>query len=257
MRCPRCGQDILDPDPSFCPKCGYEIAARSTMQQAPIAAAHTPPSPTGEPPVSSPHPPTGAGTIGAKYYLLPLLAIVGGFIGYRAVKRRNPRVGATIFTIGLLVSLVYVGAGFELYSHFSAPTGVYGMAITGVNFPNSSTVVVTVANQGTLGDGLESVAINNGTLWLVYGLLNASSPQASTELQTGSLVFGLYGYIFANGTDQAAGTGGSGTVGTESFPPGHADTITIPYAWIPLTSYRIFIATTSTHSDELSVVSPA
>ncbi len=115
---------------------------------------------------------------------------------------------------------------------------------------------MTVANQGTLGDGLESVAINNGTLWLVYGLLNASSPQASTELQTGALVFGLYGFIFANGTDHAAGPGGSGTVGTEGFPPGHSDTITIPYAWTPVTSYKIFIATTSTRSNELSVVSP-
>ena len=255
MRCPRCGQEILDPDPRYCPKCGFEIPRVSPPPLRASDGGVISPAPE-----QPPNPPAGVttegGAISAKYYLLALLAVFGGIVGYRAVKKRNPRVAATIFTIGLLVSLVYLGAGFEVYSHFTGSNGVPDMTITGVGFPNATSIVVTVANQGTQGDGLESVAINNGTLWLVYGLLNASSPRASTELQTGALVFGLYGYIFANGTDQAAGPGGSGTVGTEGFPPGHTDSITIPYAWKPLTSYKIFIATTSTHSNELSAVSP-
>jgi len=255
MRCPRCGQEIVDPDPRYCPKCGFEISKASPPPVHPSEGVAS--APVQEQP---PNPPARrtveGGAISAKYYLLTLLAVFGGIVGYRAVKGRNPRVAATIFTIGLLVSLVYLGAGFEVYSHFAGPGGVPDMTITGVNFPNATSVVVTVTNQGTLGDGLESVAINNGTLWLVYGLLNASSPQASTELQKGILIFGLYGYIFANGTDRAAGPAGSGTVGTEGFPPGHADTITIPYAWTPLTSYKFFIATTSTRSNELSTASP-
>jgi len=255
MKCPRCWEDIVDPDPRFCPRCGFEFP-KSDSQSSP-APEGTATSSAQAPPVDHRSlRPSGVGAISAKYYLLPLLAVFGGVVGYRAVKGRNPRVAATILSIGLLVSLVYIGAGFEVYAHVTGPTGVPDMIITGVDFPNSSTVVVTVANQGTTGDGLESVAINNGSLWLVYGLLNASSPQASTELEKGALVFGLYGYIFANGTDEAAGPGGSGTVGTEGFPPGHSDTIILPYAWTALTSYKFFIATTSTRSNELSTVSP-
>jgi len=255
MRCPRCGQEIVDPDPRYCPKCGFGISTGSPTPDYPSEGAAS--APVEE---FLPNPPArsmvDSGGIRSRYYLLALLAVFGGIVGYRAVKGRNPRVAGTIFTIGLLVSLVYIGAGFEVYSRFTSPSGVPEMTITGVNFPNATSVVVTVTNQGTLGAGLESVAINNGTLWLVYGLLNASSPHASTELQKGILIFGLYGYIFANGTDRAAGPAGSGTVGTEGFPPGHADTITIPYAWTPLTSYKFFIATTSTRSNELSTASP-
>jgi hypothetical protein len=194
------------------------------------------------------------GTIGAKYYLLPFLAIVGGVIGYRAVKRRNPRVAATILALGLVLSLVYIGAGFEAYSQVSATTCCYGMTITSVTFPNSTSVGVTINNQGTLEDGLESVAINNGTLWLVYGFrLEPNSSQASSEIQDGDLTFALYGYILANNTQVTVGTG---PVGTEGFPPSHIDQITIPFAWTPGSTYKVFISTASSHPNELSVRSP-
>jgi hypothetical protein len=253
MKCPRCGEDILDPNPSFCPKCGYQIA-RPNLAAALASQSGTPvPAPAEQPP-PSPHPSPEDGTIGAKYYLLPFLAIVGGVIGYRAVKRRNPRVAATILALGLILSLVYIGAGFEAYSQVNATSCCYGMTITSVAFPNSTSVVVTVNNQGTLEDGLESVAINNGTLWLVYGFrLEPNSSQASSEIQTGDLTFALYGYILANNTQVTVGTG---PVGTEGFPPSHVDQITIPYTWTPVSAYKVFISTASSHPNEITTVSP-
>jgi hypothetical protein len=251
MKCPRCGQDILDPDPSFCPKCGYQIA----RPNPPPALAHQSPAPAPmEQGAPSPQPRPEDGTIGAKYYLLPFLAIVGGVIGYRAVKRRNSRVAATILTLGLIFSLVYIGAGFEVYAQVNARSCCYGMTITSVTFPNSTTLVVAVNNQGTLEDGLESVAINNGTLWLVYGFrLEPNSSQASSEIQSGDLTFALYGYLLANNSQI---TVGSGPVGTEGFPPSHVDQVTIPFTWTPISTYKVFISTASSHPNEISVVSP-
>jgi hypothetical protein len=255
MKCPRCGQDILDPDPSFCPKCGYAIAGSDPASQPPPQPESLLPSPSSEQPPSSAQATAEGRTIGAKYYLLPLLAFVGGIIGYRAVKKHNPRVAATILTIGLFVSLVYIGAGYEAYSYVAGPSGgVYAMTITSVTFPNSTNVVVTVNNQGTLEDGLESVAINNGSLWLVYGFrLAPNNSQYSTELQSGHLTFALYGYILANGTQVTIGTG---PVGTEGFPPSRVDVVTIPFMWTPVSTYKVFISTSSAHPNEISVVSP-
>ena len=253
MKCPRCGQDILDPDPSFCPRCGYQIARPDPSAAPAPQSGTTVPAPP-ERPASSPPPSPEDGTIGAKYYLLPFLAIIGGVIGYRAVKRRNPRVAATILALGLILSLVYIGAGFEAYSQVNATTCCYGMTITSVTFPNSTSVGVTVNNQGTLEDGLESVAINNGTLWLVYGFrLEPNSSQASSEIQAGDLTFALYGYILANNTQVTVGTG---PVGTEGFPPSHVDQITIPFTWTPGLGYKVFISTASSHPNELSVFAP-
>ena len=210
-------------------------------------------------PETTEHPgqePAASHSVPAKYYLLSLLALVGGLIGYRAVRARNPRVGATILTIGLLVSFVYIGAGYELYTGTSGRAGTYGLAIVSVGFPNSTTVSVSVANQGTLEDGLESVAVNNGTLWLVYGLVSPNSPQASSELQSGNLVFTLYGYILANGSIRSASSGPS-TVGTEYILPGHSDQVALPFSWLPVTTYKVFIATASQHPANFVATSPA
>ncbi|MGA2200076.1 MAG: zinc ribbon domain-containing protein [Nitrososphaerales archaeon] len=254
MDCPRCGQEILDPNPRFCPKCGHEIGkANPAPQQAPGSGQPTAQATQQTQPLGQTDARVFA--IGAKYYLLPLLAIVGGVIGYRAVKKRNPRVAATIFTIGLLVSLVYVGAGFEVYSRVTATPAVYGMSITDIEFPNTTSIAVTVTNQGTIEDGLESVAINNGSLWLVYGLLEPNGSQASSEMQSGSMTFGLYGYI-VNGTTVPVGSGGSETVGTEGFPPSHVAEIVIPFSWTRGTAYLVAITTSSNHPNEANVVSP-
>lgn len=254
--CPRCGHEILDPDPRFCPRCGYDFGL-------------TPPGPHPEPPGQSPNSaqpkavvPAASGAVAeeagfnGRYYLLALLTVVGGVIGYRAAKKYNPRVAATIFTISLLVTLVYMGAGYEVYSSLKGPTGTPDLVITGVTFPNSTAVEVTISNQGTLQDGLESVAINNGSLWLVYGLLSPASPQASSEIGAGNLSFSLYGFILNNGTDLTYGGGQSATVGTEGLPPGHVDEVWVPFTWTPLTNYTVFISTSSRHPDEVSAVSP-
>ncbi|MGA2664613.1 MAG: zinc ribbon domain-containing protein [Nitrososphaerales archaeon] len=253
MKCPRCGHDILDPDPSFCPRCGSVIAEGA--HAPPPVEAHAAQGEGRSPPLPAKDPAAGY-SVAAKYYLLALLAVVGGVVGYRAVRARNPRVGATILTIGLLVSVVYVGAGYELYTRSSGPPGTYGLAIVSVGFPNSTSVTVSVANQGTLEDGLESVAINNGTLWLVYGLVSPTSPQASSELQSGDLVFTLYGYILANGTIRSVPSVSS-TVGTEYLLPAHSDQVTVPFGWLPLTTYKVFIATASQHPANFVATSPA
>ncbi len=192
-------------------------------------------------------------TIGGRYYLLVLLAAVGGVVGFRAVRKRNPRVAATILTLGLLVTLVYAGAGYEVFSKVNAPPGVYGVTITGVTFPNSSTVAVTVTNEGTLADGLESVAINNGSLWLVYGLLESGSTSTSAGVLPGTLAFSLYGYILANGTTIPIG---SESVGTEVLPPSHLVLITVPYVWTPVSMYLVAITTSSDHPNQYNAVSP-
>ncbi len=255
MLCPGCGHEILDPDPRFCPRCGYEFVKPAPVP--PSAAAPGASTEAGREARSvSVQAGSAEGTIPARYYLLVFLAVVGGVIGYRAVKKYNPRVAATIFTIGLLISFVYIGAGYEIYSRPAGPVGTYDLAITAIGFPNSTAVVVIVANQGTLEDGLESVAINNGSLWLVYGLLSPNSPQASSELQTGNLDFSLYGYILNNGTTLPAGSAGSATVGTEGFPPGHVDQVTVPFSWRPESNYTVFISTHSAHPYETTVVSP-
>jgi hypothetical protein len=150
---------------------------------------------------------------------------------------------------------VYIGAGFEVYSRVTATPAVYGMSITNIEFPNSTSVLVTVTNQGTIEDGLESVAINNGSLWLVYGLLEPNTSQASSEIQSGSMTFGLYGYI-VNGTTLPASSGLSGTVGTEGFPPSNVAEIMIPFSWTPGTTYLVAITTSSQHPNEVNVVSP-
>jgi len=234
--CPRCGHAILDPDPNFCPKCGYEMRKNEVRNQ-----------PQGETAPSVLETPNArAGSPDSGYYLLVLLAFVGGIIGYRAVRGRNPRVAATILTISLLVSVVYVGAGFEVYSTLSKPQGTYDMTISSVTFPDHSTVAVTISNRGTLEDGLESVAINNGTLWLVFGML-----------QPGSLTYGLYGYILANGTTVTVPGLGSVTIGTESVAPSHQVVIDLPYGWIPSTTYTVAITTTSRHPFSTNVESPS
>ena len=249
VKCANCGHEILDAEPRFCPRCGSEIAGQSP-----------PPEPSREErlPASGPNQapsPTNAG-IRARDYLLVFLAFVGGVIGYRSTRKKNPRVASTILTIGLLITLVYIGAGYEVYSRVAGPPGVYGMTITQVTFPNSTTVAVTVLNQGKLEDGLESVAINNGTLWLVYGLLSPESQQASSEVQSGNLVFGLYGYILANQTAIPAGQQTSPNVGTEGFPPNHVDEITVPFRWTAGTTYAIAITTQSRNPYQVSATSP-
>ena len=252
MACPRCGREILDPDPRFCPRCGYEFAG---------PAVTAPKSPAGTASVASPvddkaESPKRVETT-RRDYLLSLFTVVGGVVGYRSAKKYNPRVASTILTVSLLLTLVYLGAGYEIYLQGTKPSGTPGLAITAVSFPNSSAVVVTVANHGTAEDGLESVAINNGSIWLVYGLLSPDSPQASSELRSGSLSFSLYGYILANGTTLPAGGELSATVGTEGFPPGHVDTIAVPFSWTPLSNYTVFISTSSGHPYQTPVVSPA
>jgi uncharacterized membrane protein (UPF0136 family) len=253
MKCPRCGQEILDPDPSFCPRCGFVIPKAEAPPPTPDAVSA--PEERDEPAVAQPQA-VRATTPPGRYYLLAFLAVVGGIVGYRATKKQNPRVAATILTLGLLVTAVYAGAGYEVYSRATAPTGFYAMTITGVTFPNSTSVRVTISNQGTLEDGLESVALNNGTLWLVYGLVSPTSAQASSELQTGNLAFTLYGYILANGTTIPAAGESSAAVGTEGFPPSHTDQVTIRFIWTPLTSYKVFISTASRNPNQMSVVSP-
>jgi hypothetical protein len=258
MGCPRCGYDILDPDPRFCPRCGYEFGQPSGQATPSATIIPGVTAPQGN---AAPAPSRGEETaddgIKRGYYLLALLTVVGGVIGYRAARRHNPRVAATILTISLIVTLVYIGAGYGAYSAFKGPSGVPDLVITSVSFPNSSAVQVTVVNEGTAHDGLESVAINNGTLWLVYGLLSPNSPQASSEIQAGDLQFSLYGYILGNGTDVAARNQQSATVGTEGFPPGHSDQVVVPFGWTPATNYTVFISTSSRHPDELSVTSPS
>jgi hypothetical protein len=243
---------IVDPDPSYCPRCGRAIAIGDLLEKVAPPQNATPAATTESPTAPTPAQLTG-GIVEGRYYLLVFLAVAGGILGFRAVRRRNPRVAATILTLGLLVSVIYIGAGYEVYSRVNGPPGVYGMTITGVTFPNSSTVAVTVVNQGTLADGLESVAINNGSLWLVYGLLQPSGAGSSAVAQTGALAFSLYGYILANGTTIPVG---SESVGTEVLSPSHLALITLPYAWTPVTKYLVAITTSSDHPNQQTVVSP-
>jgi len=117
--CRNCGKQLSD-RATFCPNCGEP--------QTPTTAVPSPPTPQAAPtppqfvPQNSPqHAPTRQ-NVSVAWYLLPLfLFVVGGFIGYFAVKNRNRGRANGLLIFGIVWTIFWTIVYYGLLAYLFFP----------------------------------------------------------------------------------------------------------------------------------------